>query len=383
MPTATTRPAPIEGYRKLFPVVERLSWLNHASQGTLAEPVLNALNQFTYEHAIGEFSGPTEEGLYERVRGVTARFINATPEEIAFTKNVPDGLNIIANGMSWKPGDQVLIPDQEFPANVYPWLGLRELGVETVTVPSRNGIVPLEELLDAITPRTRVVSVSWVEFSTGYRNDLKAIADACHRDGVLFCVDAIQGVGALQFDVQEAGVDVLATSSHKWMLAPTGAGWMYCRRDLIEDFGVKFLGQSSVQRGGPAGYLDYDLPVWDDARKFEPGIHNHLGMIGLEASIRLLTEVGLDRIESRVKELGDMVANGLIERGYEVIGTRAGEQWAGIVSFASKKHAASDIHARLREAGVITALREPRVRVSTHFYNDESDIERFFDALPR
>jgi selenocysteine lyase/cysteine desulfurase len=373
---------PIETYRALFPVVTSKVWLNHASQGTLSTPVRAALARFEEEHAMGDFSGESEEELYARVRRTVAEFINANPGEIAFTKNVPDGLNIVAHGLSWEAGDRIVIPDQEFPANVYPWLNLASKGVETIMVPSREGAVPLEALIDAIDDRTRIVSVSWVEFSTGYRNDLRSLADACHEKGALFCVDAIQGLGALQFDVRELDIDIMATSSHKWLLGPTGAGWMYCREDLVDELSVCFIGQSSVQRFNFGSYLDFHLPLWHDARKFEPGIHNMLGLIGLEAALGLFSEVGMSRVESRVKALSDLVALGLSDRGYGIVGTREGNQWSGIVSFESGRFEARDIYSALLAAGVFVSLREPVVRVSTHFYNDEEDVSRLFAALP-
>jgi selenocysteine lyase/cysteine desulfurase len=382
VPAASDSLIPIRHYRKLFPVVRSKAWLNHASQGTLSDRVVKAVADFAREHAEGGLSVESEGQLYARVRGAVARFINAHPSEIAFTKNVPDALNIVAHGLAWAPRNRVIVSDQEFPANVYPWLNLVSTGVEAVVVPSKAGRVPIEAVIDALDYRTRLVALSWVEFYTGYRNDIRAIADACHEAGALLCVDAIQGLGAIRFDVRKLDVDMVATSSHKWLLGPAGVGWMYCRRELLDQLGVCFIGQNSVERTISQSFLDYERPLWRDARKFESGVHNQLGLVGLEASLSLLTEVGMERIEARIKELSGIVAAGLADRGYKVIGTRQGDQWSGIVSFASDTFSAEDLRERLASANVVVSLRESVVRVCTHFYNDEEDIARLFRALP-
>jgi cysteine desulfurase/selenocysteine lyase len=380
---AENRIASLDVYRDAFPVVKRRVWLNHASQGTLSDRVVDALASFTQQHARGELSDESGEQLCARVREAAAQFINCRSEEIAFTKNVPDALNIIAHGLAWEPGDRIVIPDQEFPANVYPWRSLAAHGVETVTVPSLDSGVPIGALIDAIDARTRVVALSWVEFSTGYRSDLRSIANACHERGALLCVDAIQGLGALRFDARAFDVDIAVTSSHKWLLGPTGVGWMYCKQEVIDRLAVCFAGQCSVDRRGSRSFLEYDLPLWPDARKFEPGVHNQPGLVGLEASLELFREVGMRRVEERVKGLGDLVARGLTDRGFHVVTSRDGEDWSGIVSFESDRHTPQVIHASLLSHDVIVSLREPVVRVSTHFYNNEEDVDRFFAALPR
>jgi cysteine desulfurase / selenocysteine lyase len=373
---------PIDEYRDLFPVARRRTWLNHASQGTLAQPVLHALHEALRQHAEGDFDGPREFAMYERVRSVAADFIGAAAGEVSFTKNIPDALNIIAHGLQWRPGDTILIPDQEFPANVYPWRNLAEQGVETLMVPSRDGDVAVDDIIDRLDQRTRLVSVSWVQFATGFRVDLRRLADACHDNGTLLCVDAIQGLGAFPLDVAATGIDFLATSSHKWLLAPTGAGWLYCRKELVPSLNVQFVGQSSYERRVGANYLDYDLPLWPDSRRFEPGIHNQLGLVGLEASLKLLTEIGAEPIRDQIRTLSSRVADELTARGYHVVSNRHADHWSGIVAFESDRTDMSAVHKALTAADVITSLRGPRVRVSTHFYNDHDDIDRLLAALP-
>jgi selenocysteine lyase/cysteine desulfurase len=374
---------PIEAYRRLYPVTADKVWLNNASMGTLSAPVAGALRAYIKRHALGDISIEHDLKLVQRARETAARFINASPGEIAFTKNVADGLNIVAQGLDWKPGDRIVIADQEFPANVYPWQNLVKRGVELVKVASRDSRVAVEAIIEALEPRTRLVSLSWVEFSTGFRNDLKVLAKTCHERGILFCVDGIQGVGAFPLDVRETDVDVMATSSHKWLLAPTGTGWMYVRESLIDKIAISYLGQSSVSRGKSLDYLDFDLPLWPDARRFEPGILNYMGLVGLTAAIELFEEVGIDRIADRIKALTDGAVAGLLDRGYDVISSRNSAEWSGCVCFRSPKIEPAEIHRRLGERNIIISLRNDIVRISPHYYNDHDDIGRFLEALPR
>jgi selenocysteine lyase/cysteine desulfurase len=311
-----------------------------------------------------------------------AAFVGAEPGEIAVTMNTPDSLSILATGIPWLPGDRIVITDLEFPANAHPWLNLAKQGVEVVIVPSRCGCIPIEDLVAAMDNRTRLVSLSWVQFSTGYRSDLRAIAQACHEKGIYLAVDAMQGLGALCFDVRELGVDFFAAASHKWLCGPTGVGWFYCRRDLIDAVEVKIIGHASYERGPHDSWLDYRTELWSDARRFEPGLVNFLGLSGLEAALDLLLEVGMARVEAQIKHITDSLAQGLLERGYQLAAPRGTRDWSGIVSFASDRYMPSDLHKRLEVAGVSTTRHDDHIRVSPHFYNSDEEIERLLTALP-
>ncbi|MDP0930061.1 aminotransferase class V-fold PLP-dependent enzyme [Paracoccus onubensis] len=371
----------LDDYRALYPVTQTKAWLNNASMGTLSAPVTDALNAYLRRHAEGEISIEHDLDLVATARAAAARFINAKPAEIAFTKNVADALNIVAQGIDWQVGDEVIIADQEFPANVFPWMHLRSRGVIVRQVRSDGSRVPFERVVEAITERTRLVSLSWIEFSTGFRNDLKAIADACHACGALFCVDGIQGVGALPLDVRETGIDMMATSSHKWLLAPTGVGWLYLREELIDQIAVNWPGQSSFTRGKSLDYLDFDLPFWPDARRYEPGILNYTGLVGLTAAIELFEKVGMDRVAGQIRKVTDYAVEGLRSAGLELISSRNSEDWSGVVSFRVPGQDPADVHRRLGEQGVVISLRGDILRISPHFYNNESDIDRFLAAL--
>lgn len=374
---------PLAAYRELFPVTKRQAYLNHAALGTLSTPVVAALTEHLRQHSeLGASATPTWAGPRQRTREKMARFVNADPSEMAVVKNTPEALGIVATGLRWKPGDKVIISDLEFPANAFPWLNLGERGVETVIVRSVDGGVPTEAVIDAIDDQTRLVALSWIEFSTGYRSDLTAISRACRERGALLAVDAIQGLGALRLDVRALGIDFFGAASHKWLLGPTGVGWFFCRRELVDQIDVTMVGQGSYQRDERTSWLDYSLPLWDDARRFEPGIANFLGLAGLEATLDLLLDVGQDRIEEQVKRLSDILAGGLVERGYALAAPRGPASWSGVISFTSDRHASEDLYGRLDSAGVAMSLREGMIRLAPHFYNSEEDVERVFAALP-
>ncbi|HYU17891.1 MAG TPA: aminotransferase class V-fold PLP-dependent enzyme [Chloroflexota bacterium] len=371
----------MQDYRALFPITRERAYLNHAAIGPFSTRVVDAVQRFAQAQATqADHASAERKAQRETTRRKLAELIGAHPTEIAIVKNTPDALGMVAAGLRWKLGDKIVSSDQEFPANIYPWLNLAERGVELDLVESCEGRVPPEALLEAIDPRTRLVALSWIEFSTGYRNDLAAIGRACREQGALLAVDAIQGVGALRLDVKQARVDFLALSSHKWMLGPLGVGWFYCRRELQDQLDVVMVGQASVVER--PSYLDYSLELWPDARRFENGAPNAMGIAGVEAALDLFAEVGMEEVEARIKALTDRLVAGLAERGYRPAARRGPDDWSGIVSFECECHTPEELHAGLQAANISTAVRERRVRVSPHFYNVPEEIDALLAALP-
>ncbi len=371
----------MDEYRELFPITRERIYLNHAALGPLSSRSVAALEACAREQALlADHATEARRVRHDAVRRKLAALIGAEPGEVATVKNTPEALSLVAAGLRWRPGDRVVTSDQEFPANIYPWRNLAERGVELHLVPSHEGRVPLEAVVDAIDDRTRLVALSWIEFSTGYRNDLQAIAAACRQRGTLLAVDAIQGIGAIRMDVRELGIDFLGFSSHKWLLGPLGVGWFYCRRELLDRLDLVMVGQGSVDQG--SSWLDYDRELWPDARRFETGAPNALGLAGLEASLDLFDEIGTVGVEDRIKRLSDRLAAGLEERGYRLGVRRGPSDWSGVVTFTSERHTPAEIHARLDDGGVSTAVREGRVRVSPHFYNTPEEIDTLLATLP-
>ena len=367
--------------RSLFPVSQRYAYLNHASVAALPTPVVAATEQYLKEQSLkgGEALQDWDERL-EGIRQNAARLIGAHRDEIAFTNSVSHGLNLIAAGLDWRAGDNMICAETEFPANVYPWMNLQRQGVDVRFAPARANRILVEDVVGLMDSRTRLVAISFVEFGTGYRNDLAAIAEACHERGIYLCVDGIQGLGALQFDVRHIPVDFLATHAAKWMLGPIGAAFCFVRRQHLARLDPVMAGwRSVVDRDN---YYRYDSPLRPTGERFEPGSLNAVGLVGMAAAIDLILSVGLATIEDRIVDLTDYLIDGLQAHGCTITSPIAHRQErSGIVCFQHPALPASEVGERLCAADVIVSVRGDIVRVSPHFYNSEGDIERLLAVL--
>jgi len=376
--------------RRLFPVTDRYAYLNHASLGPPSVPVLAGVEGYLQDlHHHGMVNQADRDEWLAGTRRQAAHLIGAQPAEVAFTRNTSHGLLLIANATPWREGDNVVIAETEFSANVYPWLSLKWLGVETRFAASREGRIAVEDVARLIDSRTRLVALSFVEYWTGYRNDLVACGELCRARHVRFCVDAVQGLGALPVDVDTCQIDYLSAGGYKWLLSPTGTGILYCRKGLIEDLRPITVSWRSVM---PGTYPDYAEPIWPDARRFEEGDLNWPGLHGLAAALELILAVGPSRIEQRIRELTDHLIDGLYRQGYRIVSpVQSWMERSGIVTFGHDRHDLADLHRRLREAGVIvesqytpgiTSNYPYGIRVACHFINNEEDIDRLLEALP-
>lgn len=368
-----------------FPILERMAFFNHAGVAPISGPAAAALRQYAVQ---SEGSAYVGAGWYRRVcvaKQAAARLMGARgPHEVAFTANTSSGLALVANGLAWQPGDNVVITNVEYPANRYPWENLIRRGVELVEVAELSGgCVDVEDVCDAVSDRTRVVSISHVQYASGFRIDLEPIAKAVHSAGGYLCVDAIQSVGALPVDVQKMGIDFLSADGHKWMLGPEGCGIFYCHEDLVPLLHPNVIGWMSMVDA--TNYGSYCFELQPDARRFEPGSYNIPGILALGASIDLLLAIGIDRVWSRIEALTARLCDGLYEKGYRIFSPRRGErERSGIVAFDAPE--GRPPHKRmvhdLERQGIVIALREGRLRVSPHFYNTVEQIDQLIDALP-
>ena len=381
--TATT-PAPraIAAWRALFPITQRYAYLNHAGVGPLPTRSVAALEAFVRRQAeYGSEAWPNAAETVERIRARTAAFIGATPDEVAFCKHTSEGISFVAAGLDWRPGDNVVLSEYEFPSNAIPWLNVRDRGVEVRFVPARpGGLTPAEDLIAAIDGRTRVVAVSWVMFCTGYRVELAALAEAAHARGAWLVVDSMQGLGGIPFAARDWGVDAMASGGAKWLLGPPGVGIFYVRPELAERLRLHEAGPWTVPHR--PSWLDRTFDPHPNARRFESSFVNLLGLVGLEVALDLLDEVGRDAVWARILALTDRLIAGLDARGYQLFGPRDAAHRSGIVCFRHPARRPEEVEAALRAAGVVVVVREGSVRASPHFYNDETDIDRLLDALP-
>jgi cysteine desulfurase/selenocysteine lyase len=376
------------GNAEQFPVLSHWDFFNHAGVCPIPHVASRAMRRYAHEAEAGAYlAGPWYIEV-EKLRSTAARIINAHRDEIAFVKNTSEGISIVANGIDWQWGDRIVTTAVEYPSNIYPWMevarthGTKLVTVDEVTDASGRRQVPTEKILEeAADPRTRLVSLSHVEFASGQRHDLERIGNFCHENKKLFCVDAIQTIGAWPVDVKAMHIDYLSADGHKWMLGPEGAGIFYCRKELIDRTRPLMIGWMNVI--DPQNYGNYDYTLKSDAGRFECGTLNIAGLLGLKASLDLLLEVGIDNVGRRLQQLTDHLGHGLVKKGYKIVSPRNPGQFSGILSFTSPTHAHEQIFKMLRkDHKTEIAVREGRLRASPHFYNTEEQMDRLIEHLP-
>jgi selenocysteine lyase/cysteine desulfurase len=376
------------GNKDEFPVLGNWDFFNHAGASPLPRVAANALRKYVDDTEAAAYLIGNRYGDLVHIRAAAAGLIGADADEIALVKNTAEGISIVARGIDVTAGDRIVTAAGEYPANVYAWMDVaRRVGAALVMVPEVTDAdatrqVPLEHILrEAAKPRTRVVTLSHVEFATGQRHDLAAIGEFCRERGILFCVDAIQSLGALPLDVRAMSIDYLATGGQKWLLGPEGAAFFYCRRDLIERTPPLVIGALNVIN--EQAYGDYDYTLKSNALRFESGTYNMAGLFGLLESMRLLHGLGADAVSRRIKHLTDRLIAGLSGKGYQIISPRGGQQWSGIVCFTSPTHDHNAIARTLRkDHQTEIVVREGRLRASPHFYNTDEQIDRLIERLP-
>lgn len=367
-------------YRDLFPHLKTGKlWLNHAAISPLNSRTKNALDRYLHNRSEGTIDDfPQIVQISEHAKSGLGKLINAPPDRIGFVNNTSDGLNILANGIEWKSGDRILLNDSEFPTNVVPFLNLKRLGVEIDFVQTHNGEVRIDDLLAAITPRTRLLSISFVQFLSGYRSDLSAIGAVCKKFGIIFCVDAIQGVGSAPIDVQASQIDFLSCGSHKWMLALMGLGFIYLTAEMQSRITQQFAGWTSNKHYF-SNLFDYRLDFEDSARRYENGAQNYAGIVALGESAAMINEAGIEAIHSHLLELTDIVFSFAEERNIKLLTPRPHETRAGIVAMTVPNAAA--IFEQLNAQNIIISLREGNLRISPHFYNTADDLHKVCNAI--
>lgn len=363
--------------RAEFPITERAIYLNHAAVGPIPLRSRRAMAAAIDECLMLDRTAWAERNRH--VRAQAAALINSRPDQIAFIKNTSEGMSHAANGIAWRAGDNCLVPAGDFPSVIYSWLNLADRGVEARLIEAHDGRILLDDLRAAIDARTRAIVISTVQFKTGFRCDLAAIGDLCRAHDLLFVVDGIQSLGALACDVQASGIDVLAASAHKWLMGPQGIGIFYCSDRALERLAVRTVGWLSVRE--PFQFAP-QIALLPDARRFEPGSENSIGVFGLGGTLDLMLEVGIAAIETHVLALTDLLCDGLARRGYRVCSPRGVGERSGIVVFDSAIHETGDLFARLSADGVIVSVRGDGIRVSPHYYNTEAEIERLLGLLP-
>ncbi|MGZ3609228.1 MAG: aminotransferase class V-fold PLP-dependent enzyme [Ktedonobacteraceae bacterium] len=377
----------IQELRQLFfPITRNCVYLNHAANGPLPSPVVRSL--YTYIEDTSHFGNVHFARWTEHERGAhrrMANMIHVQPDQVAMTASTGDGLMMIAGGLRWQPSDMIVSAECEFPSNVYPWLNLQEQGVQVQLVKMRENRVAVEDVLASITERTRLVSLSLVEFSTGYRNDTATIARYCHERGIICGIDAAQALGALDIDVQALGVDYLAAASHKWLLSPQTTGILYVADELQAQLQTARKGWFSVE--APHDFFNYEQPLKAGMARFEHSSPNALPIIALDAALGIFECIdgGMTAVEERILGLTGHAIAGLERLGYSVVSPQGNGERSGIVCF--KLHPErQDISPQqfvdeLASRNIHVAARGDVVRISPHFYNTLEEIDVLLNVL--
>ncbi len=375
--------------RREFPhTMGDMVYLNHAAVAPLSFRVRDAVDRYQTRRALKDIEPyPWIMKTVQETRELLANMIHARAEQIAFVMNTSDGLNIIAQGLDWQPGDRVLLNDLEFPANAYPFLNLQRRGVE-IDMIKKNPLlkkegagagysITPEDIRSHLTPRTKLVTISHVQFGTGAKADLTTIGKICRERNILFAVDAIQSLPHSFIDVERDNIDFLACGSHKWMMSGEGAGFIYASDRAIGCIHQASLGWTSIDDP-----FDFNLrpdELRTGAARFENGTLNFAGITALNASLKFFFEFGLKDIERNVLDLSGYFIDRLEQRGVEVITPSDEREHAGIVSFTFPD--AETVFERLQKQNIILSLRQGRLRVSPHFYNTEEEIKKLMVGL--
>jgi selenocysteine lyase/cysteine desulfurase len=367
----------VTALRELFPVTKNNTYLNHAAIAPLSSPVRSAVDAYLTNRTTWR-SREKYDHLADELRDALAQLINCKPEEIGFVQNTSAGINIIASALPLEAGENVIFCDMEFPSNVYPWMNLERRGVEARCIANDGGGLTVSALEAHADEQTQVVAVSSVEFLNGFRTDLAALGTWCRENDVYFLVDGIQSLGALPMDVQASHIDFLSCGGPKWLMGPAGQGFIYCRRELIDRLQPAFAGCISV--AGWENWREYDLTFLPGANRFELGCANFVGQVGLLAAVRLLLDVGIEKIERWLLHLTGLLIDDLQRRGYEIASNLTPQHRSAIVSF-SVPGSPDSAHEQLAGAGIVTSKREHFIRVSPHCYNTEDEVLRVGDVL--
>jgi selenocysteine lyase/cysteine desulfurase len=356
--------------------------LNHAAVGPWPVATANAVKAFADENVrFGSKYYENWVGNETRLRKKLAALIQApSPDDIALLKSTSEGLSFIAHGIKWNSGDNIVIPAEEFPSNRIVWQSLETQGVELRRIPVGGTESPEQALADAFDNKTRLLSCSSVQFASGLRLDLEQLGEICQKNQVLFCVDAIQSLGAIRFDVGATQADFVVADGHKWMLAPEGLALFYCRESLRDQLQLHEFGWHMVENAYDFNQLDWAPAT--SARRFECGSPNMMGVAALNASLDVLFEVGMDQVEAAVLQNNQYLFDALSAmEGITLLSPEPGSRRAGIVTFNKPSVSTDTLYSHLVENGVICAPRGGGIRLSPHFYNNKQQFDKVVDLI--
>ncbi len=369
--------------RNLFPALKKYTYLNSAAIAPLPTVAVEAVaSQLRDVSENGSTHFPDWINTKKRARDIIAEMLKVKPEQIAFMRNTSDGFSTIANGLKWSKGDNIVSFEKEFPANFYAWRRVRDdFDVELRLCPERNGRIDLDEFIGLIDENTKLVSISAVQYGSGFRADLEKIGRAARKVDALFAVDIIQGFGAMPFDLPAQMVDAAAGASHKWLCSPEGCGILYLSDRARQRIEPTFVGWISVEE--PWDFEDLEQPYKPNALAWESGTGCSSLFYGLEQSAKLLVETGAENIEKYLEELTDFLCEIVPSEKYEIISSREKGEKSAIVCIKHRGGLTpTEIAAELEKENIIVSPRNDRIRIAPHFFNNYADIEKLAEYLP-
>jgi selenocysteine lyase/cysteine desulfurase len=372
-----------EQIRALFLAAQHYTYLNSAAVSPMPITAVKAvISQFMDVAGGGMLGYQNWVDTKNRARGLVAEMMKVRSDQVAFTRNTSDGFSTFAAGLDWKPGDNIVSFENEFPANFYPWRRVRdEFGVELRLAPERMGRIDMDEFISLIDSNTKVVAISAVQYASGFRADLERIGRSAHEVDALFCVDIIQGLGAMEFDLPAQFVDAACGASHKWLCAPEGCGIIYLSDRARERIKPTLVGWISVEE--PWDFEDREQKFKSTALAWESGTGCSALFYGLEQSLKLLTDSGIGNIESYLSNLTDQLCDGVAGKNYDIVSSRSPGEKSAIVCLKHRNGLSSNqIAKQLERQKIIVSPRGDRLRIAPHFYNNSEDIDRLLATLP-
>jgi selenocysteine lyase/cysteine desulfurase len=366
------------------PVAKKMAFFGHAGISPLPRRVVEAMNRYFESSAQSDQEAALPPGFFTSLRQKAASFLGATPEEVAFVGPTSAGLSYVANGLKFRRTDNVVIYHDDYPSNVYPWMALAERGVEVRFLNIRElGRIRANDVTGQVDENTRLVALASCHFLAGFRIDLDAIGKFLRERKILFSVDAIQTLGA--FPTSAANVDFMASGAHKWLLGPAGAGLLFVRRELQDKLSPSAHGWHNIRC--PNFVAVEELTYRADARRYEPGTANLGALIGLDAALDLLSEIGIENIAAELLRKRAWVSAALKEKSYQILQADSPpERQGAMISFFKPGEDLPALHAKLLEQQIFTSLRADRagqkyIRISPHFYNTDAELNRLLTAL--
>jgi selenocysteine lyase/cysteine desulfurase len=370
-----------ESIKKEFPIKKNMVYFNNASIGPMSNRVISRITDLLNDvRDYGRLHYPGWCRYADTViKEDIAKLIGANSSEIAFVKNTTEGILIVSNGIDWKPNDNVIIADIEYPSNVYCWMNLERKGVSIKWVKNRAGRILVEDVETLMDKNTRLVSLSAVQFSNGFRLDLERLGDLCRKKKILLNLDAIQWLGALHMDLSKYHIDFLSAGGHKWLLGPMGTGIFYCNNNSMDYIHPHNVGYHSVDKS--EDHMDYELTFRPDAGRFEEALVNFPGIWGLHEAIKIFLELSTEKVEKHIYELVSHAIEGLKVKGYEIMSPLGEKERSGNLSFRHPNIHSEEVYDNLIKNNINVAIRAGNLRMSPSIYNDHEEVDRFLKIL--